>query len=64
MASKPKIFRKVFLRQLFDPYMNASACRDAWPSGLGPLQKGKGGWMQLYMSSLPYFISLFVKRMR
>src|ERR1700730_10255586 len=25
-------------------------------------QKGKVGWMQFYMSSLPYFISPFVKR--
>ena len=27
-----------------------------------PLQKDKGGRMQFYMSSLPYFISPFVKR--
>lgn len=26
------------------------------------LRKGKAGWMQFYMSSLPYLISLFVKR--
>jgi hypothetical protein len=26
------------------------------------LQKGKGGRMQFYISSLPYFISPFVKR--
>ena len=52
----------VFLRQSFDRHMNAYPCRDACRSRPHALRKGKGGWMQFYMSSLPYPISPFVKR--
>jgi hypothetical protein len=42
--------------------MTAYPCRDACRSRPHALRKGKGGWMQFHMSSLPYLISPFVKR--
>ena len=48
---------------VFDRHVNASERIDTCPLPASDwLQKGKGGWMQFYMSSLPYFISPFVKR--
>jgi hypothetical protein len=48
---------------VFDRHVNASARIETLPLPASDrLQKGKGGWMQFSLSSLPYFISPFVKR--
>jgi len=48
---------------VFDRHVNASERIDTCPLPASDwLQKGKGGWMQFFLSSLPYFISPFVKR--